>query len=356
MDCTASRERLPLYVDERLEPKEREALDAHVRGCAHCGRTLQSLQRMVASLRALEPPETPPLLPGIHRALEQASWRKTLVQRLIAPWPAGLPWQGLALGTGMTLLLVAVVVPRAFRHGHVASPSLQLASSKGFDQALGRENKAWANRQQSSRSSGKNGVGQTVDGEKRLQDHAGFARAFPEAKAEVAISSTRSRAVDLKGDASTGRDSDVPPVTRSEEQTLAVPYANKLSDAISWLQGAPPPVAARASAAGLAGSAIGPVAQEKQVAHDAAPRLLQIRYPVSDLQAAAERITAWVSARQGFAVPTTERHLAITLPAGQVAPFLQQFPGEVLGAPSTAPLGAPPSLWVRISLELVSSR
>jgi hypothetical protein len=50
--CTA---RLSDYLDDELSSEERAAVDAHVAGCAECGRTIEDLREVVATAAALSP-------------------------------------------------------------------------------------------------------------------------------------------------------------------------------------------------------------------------------------------------------------------------------------------------------------
>lgn len=62
--------RLSEYLDETLAPTERQALAAHLAGCAECRATLEELRRVVARAESLEdrPPRTD-LWPGIAQRI-----------------------------------------------------------------------------------------------------------------------------------------------------------------------------------------------------------------------------------------------------------------------------------------------
>jgi hypothetical protein len=77
---------------------------------------------------------------------------------------------------------------------------------------------------------------------------------------------------------------------------------------------------------------------------------LQVQWRVADVAAAASQVSAWVSARQGWAVATNEHHLSVKLPALAVPEFLQRFTTDPPPAPS-----ADQPVWITISLELVAS-
>ena len=89
---------------------------------------------------------------------------------------------------------------------------------------------------------------------------------------------------------------------------------------------------------------------KSEASPNAVPGLLQMRWQVADLHAAAAQVSEWVSARRGFAVATNEHHLSISLPASEVSSFIQQFSSGAASTPE-APESSHPS-WVSISLEL----
>ena len=69
------RERLSTYIDERLEPRERQEVERHLAGCTSCRDDLESLRGAVTLLRRM--PQVP--VPRSFRLTE-------------APVESGLPW------------------------------------------------------------------------------------------------------------------------------------------------------------------------------------------------------------------------------------------------------------------------
>lgn len=112
MEMHPSRETLSGYVDGMLDAGQRGAVQAHVAICAGCRQDLDGLARLVTGLRQLERPEAPDLLPEIRRRLTrpEPAWR-SLLDRVLAPWPASLPLHGAALAAAALLLVVVVRVP-----------------------------------------------------------------------------------------------------------------------------------------------------------------------------------------------------------------------------------------------------
>jgi hypothetical protein len=117
MRCTDYRHWLSPYVDGQLEQVRRAELDAHLAGCQGCRVELASLQEMLHALQTMERPEAPALLPGIRAKLSRRPWWETALDRFVAPWPASLPWHGLALATAAVLVVVLVGVPTHLQQG-----------------------------------------------------------------------------------------------------------------------------------------------------------------------------------------------------------------------------------------------
>ena len=80
---------------------------------------------------------------------------------------------------------------------------------------------------------------------------------------------------------------------------------------------------------------------------------LQVRWQVTDLNAAMTQVREWVAARQGLAVGTNEHHVSIRLLQADVVPFLEQFSPDAGVHPQPA-ASSTPALWVTISLELIA--
>lgn len=111
MNCAACHEQLSLYIDEQMNPQERQQLEGHLEGCDRCRAELASLTLMVGSLRSAEPVTVPSLLPGIHAQLAGQPWWKGMARQFVAPWPTSLPWHSLALATAALFVIVVTTHP-----------------------------------------------------------------------------------------------------------------------------------------------------------------------------------------------------------------------------------------------------
>jgi hypothetical protein len=302
------------YVDDRLEADRRHDLEVHLTSCSHCSEELASLRQVLATLRSLDAPPAPDLLPGIRRKLAAAPWWRVLAERFTAPWPASLPWHGLALATTSLLVIVIVNTPHVRR----SSVFQRADSSNGFLN-MGAKDEVRRERV----SGGKQAVSQETDqlGPPFLGDASSPSPLLSPSKGEG------------KGEGSAGfwqraKLRDAIRQDAVESQALTTPSG---SESISHLNAAvggtspPPPVIQGATA------------------------VLELRWEVPDPQVTAERILDWVRANGGLAVATNETHLSLTLPALAVPGFLQQW------APERAALPASPAssaAWLTISLDL----
>ena len=136
MDCTAVSRWFSPYLDGLLSAHERATLEHHVAECARCQADLESLKQMLASLRAMEQAEPPDLLPAIHARLAQPPWWERAAARFTAPWPASLPWHGLALAGSAAFIAILVVIPEyRLKVKAPASDSLGMQFSQVSSQA-----------------------------------------------------------------------------------------------------------------------------------------------------------------------------------------------------------------------------
>jgi len=115
MTCAEYQRWFSPYLDGLLQLADRATLEEHLKSCPHCRSDLASLREMLRSLRTMEPPTVPNLLPGIHQKLAATPWWATLGQRFLAPWPVSLPLHSLALATTAFLVVVLVESPMFFR-------------------------------------------------------------------------------------------------------------------------------------------------------------------------------------------------------------------------------------------------
>lgn len=124
------------YVDEHLTRPQRAELEEHLTRCEGCRRDLVSLVQMLQTLRRMEQPEAPNLLPGIHAKLTRVSWWQRLAQRFLAPWPASLPLHGLAVATTALLVVVSLGIPRWMQSNNQQVPMRQVASTLQRERAV----------------------------------------------------------------------------------------------------------------------------------------------------------------------------------------------------------------------------
>jgi RNA polymerase sigma-70 factor (ECF subfamily) len=76
LGCFDAREKVSSYIDGELEPDERQALEAHLSGCATCPPLYQALVSTTTSLEKLHDPDSvvpPPLAERVRLYLEQHS-------------------------------------------------------------------------------------------------------------------------------------------------------------------------------------------------------------------------------------------------------------------------------------------
>ena len=136
MECATIQRWFSPYLDGLLAAPDRTTMEEHLANCVRCRRDLDSLKRMLASLRAMETAETPELLPGIRAKLTRLPWWETAASRFLAPWPASLPWHGLALAGSAALVAILVVIPEyRLKVKAPASESRQLQLSQVSSQA-----------------------------------------------------------------------------------------------------------------------------------------------------------------------------------------------------------------------------
>lgn len=312
--CSAYRAWLSPYVDGRLEAAQRLHLETHLTGCSGCHEALASLQQMLATLRALETPAAPDLLPGIRRKLAAAPWWRVVIERVTAPWPQSLPWHGLAMAT--TALLVIMVarnsmVDRSFqaekagRLQHDDRGLLQDRSSVGVAPSAGF------------------GSGGARANASRPSDDLGKAfRSDTPGSGEFPASS--------------------PSLLEGERVGVGgAPMLERTLEREAGLEG---------ELGHLAG-ADAEVKPSQTIQGNTA--VLELRWVVPDPTATATRIVEWIHAHEGLVVATTPTRLSIRLPHAMLPVFLQQWApgGSVLPA-----VVEPTASWITLSLDLVSSQ
>ena len=349
MQCADYQRWFSPYVDELLGSQERTQLEDHLKGCRRCRADLESLQQMLRSLRTMGSTAVPELLPGIHQRLEQESWRQAIAKGFAAPWPASLPWHSLALAATALLVVMLVGLPWYLRRE--TQGRLKLAAERiDWNETLRSEEDQSKPRFNSGAALQKTYEPYDAEGKREALATEGERRSAYGAESaakEAAPASTVGQAASIVSQTAT--DNAAFSVTPANAAALesgggalrasTEPAQEVVRDALSIrsdkqsdLVAEPPP----------------PTSQQST---GSAPTLLQVQWQVKEFQEAASRVIKWVQARQGLAVATSEHHLSIQLPPSEVGSFLQQFSNQ----PSATPVLEQASLWVAISLELVSS-
>lgn len=113
MDCQAYQRWFSPYIDGALGAEERGQLEAHLATCSRCQTELVSLQRMLGTLKMMEQPQAPDLLPGVRRKLARQPWWRGVLDRATSSW--SLPWHQLALAGTAAVAIVAVGIQHVTR-------------------------------------------------------------------------------------------------------------------------------------------------------------------------------------------------------------------------------------------------
>lgn len=123
------REDFSAYLDGELATDEREALEAHLAGCADCLRELDTMKRVEDAYRGLPPVNAP--------AGFEAGVRDVVRSGRLASEPARRPvprWMGplVAMATAAAVLLVGVIV---FEVRQESQPGMQMAGAPPLESA-----------------------------------------------------------------------------------------------------------------------------------------------------------------------------------------------------------------------------
>ena len=330
MDCAAYQRWFSSYVDEQLAPPQRAELETHLAGCARCHAELASLQHMVQTLRTIEPPEAPNLVPRVHAALERSAANAS-APRQINWWPV----HGVALVTGAALIAIVVGVPRELRQpmplrakrGQLAavagamSPSSRMGVREEERADLMPQRTLLANKERASyqmdavsvQFSGAaqedrlplytDGSELTAEEDAPLRAGAMAGRAAPSSTLLAKTASPTSLSVDESIGASRGAD----------------------SGALQF---------DRAAVAGLTVSGT-PAERKVRVPPNAVP----ITWHVASVDATTARLKAWLPTVQGALAAADENHLILQVPATQYAALLELLAhdGTAVSAPPAAP-------------------
>ena len=296
MECTAYQRWFSPYVDERLSPQEFVQLEGHLASCARCRDDLASLQRMLRSLKTMEQPATPELLPGIHERLLRVSWWRAAWQRFAAPWPASLPLHGVALATTAVLVVVVVGLPGYLKHGRVVERRVQLASGKtaptrkdlplAFGKAFSSEPTRTEEKTKESRWWMGDEGAKGSDENEELRESVGEQQ---NAVGRGDAGGVFRRGTEMPTSLAQARNKDFALAKTAEEVLDDKTSAKKMTASVCPL---------------------GP---------------LQVRWQVANLPVAVSQVREWVHTRQGVVTTQDERHLAIQLAAADVPEFLQRF-------------------------------
>ena len=380
MTCTDYKRWLSPYLDAILAGPERSQLEAHLTGCAGCRGELDALRHMLESLRAMEQPAAPNLLPGIHRQLQREPWWQTLAQRFIAPWPASLPLHGVALAATALLVVFVVSLPGVGRQGKMGRISMRLASSpQSYEPYYAQSNYS---RRESTHMVGEQfhresdalqsrPVEQWQEAASMLGEKKGNERQLQLESHRVAFEPAADMNM-LDKDANQNKQSALKTAPALQRTVGDLPYTNAgLSSAfgasnvpagfatapasakVGLVASVTESTLASAAAPAQATSEMTAYAKTDQSAQSSytRPDMVQVEWRVQDLAAAATQAIEWIGAHHGAAITTNEHHLSIALPAAEVLQFLAQFSTQPASAPALS--GAP---WVAISLELSLSK
>lgn len=334
--CSAYHEWLSPYVDDQLEADRRRELEVHLTSCSHCSEELASLRQMLATLRSLDAPPAPDLLPGIRRKLAAAPWWRALAEQFTAPWPSSLPWHGLALAMTSLLVIVIVNTPRmrkasVLERSYDASPRVVAKDDVGGEKVGGTERAVTVANAPLAQTPAEESMRADQDYSKLKYGEQGGGGAFQQG---IKIESI-SRAI--------ARNSAV----SSTEAPASPGLGGRMEDAAAPLPPRPSPTGReRSGAADELAEFIksSPVIQGATAA-------LELRWEVQDPTATAQRILEWVRANGGLAVATSETHLSIQLPTAILHAFLQAWGPAGSVFPQEVPEPVP--AWITLSLDLV---
>ena len=117
MKCKEMESRAIPYLDGKLAPRQREAVELHLRSCSSCAERIRGFSEVSGLLHEWEGMELSPFFNARwERLLEQdaasAGWWESLFRRL-APLPPGSPIFAVALLAVISLAVVLVRYPPA---------------------------------------------------------------------------------------------------------------------------------------------------------------------------------------------------------------------------------------------------
>ena len=317
MRCDWVREQLSSYVDDDLGQTDHAQVDEHLAACAACRGEAAALSQVLRSLKMLEQPAAPDLLPGIRAKLQAQPAVARLAQRFATPWTASLPLRGLALATTALFVLIVTRGPaEKVRHGrlYIANGKLQEAAPMDKVEALGGRKEAALEKQ---------------------------ADQFLSAREQPAKNFETPRAKDAKV-----------LYERPDTSKLAQLPAALSSLALQRTLESPSQAGAGGALAGQ--SATAPAPSDEYASSVVSPTGYDVRWvvPASNADSSTRALAAWVAAQRGYLVTLQPTRFAIKLPASAVPALCSTFGIE----PPALPARSPESGWATIQLELVLSQ
>ena len=132
MTCHDARPQLSALLDDALSVAERQALEAHLAGCAECRRELEQLRETVALLGRLPPVHAPAGF--VDRVMEEAyrpPWPRRLLDALFRPLRVKLPLEAAAvLLVGVSALYVYQHAPEVQQVARQETPASAVAPAQ----------------------------------------------------------------------------------------------------------------------------------------------------------------------------------------------------------------------------------
>ncbi|PQV65447.1 Transmembrane transcriptional regulator (anti-sigma factor RsiW) [Abditibacterium utsteinense] len=111
ISCSHCRQKISEFLDEALQPNEREAVAAHLKTCAACAQVARELGNLRSALRETPPVAAPTFLRQNVRAALQNEAKSRLAQPQTKPifgWlPPQFAWTGTLAFAALTLILLA---------------------------------------------------------------------------------------------------------------------------------------------------------------------------------------------------------------------------------------------------------
>ena len=99
MECKDIQKRLSAYIEKTITPKQKAAIDAHLKQCKRCRQDLAALKKTVEYVQRLEEVEPPRWLAQrvMARVKEEAEVKQRIWQRLFLPAHIKLPLEAIAV-------------------------------------------------------------------------------------------------------------------------------------------------------------------------------------------------------------------------------------------------------------------